>query len=95
MSSVHQQGTRNINSFNMLMNHSNTANFIPEIDAERHQVLKRLSPLEPRQRHQHVRTERLKGVGNWVLETNEFRKWSGTRMIVCNGNPGPGKTRLR
>ena len=72
-----------------------------DADAERDQILRWLSPLEPQQRHQGVRTERLKGVGNWVLETNEFRKWSDMKdgraeqVLFCYGNPGVGKTYLR
>ena len=69
MLSGHQQVAGNINSFNSIIN------FITEIDAEGRQVMQWLSPLEPQQRHQGVRTNRLDSVGNWVLKTNEFRKW--------------------
>ena len=60
-----------------------------------------LSPLESQQRHQGVRTERLDGVGNWVLETTQFRKWSDAGdgcaepVLFCKGNPGVGKTHVR
>src|SRR5437879_6475581 len=101
--SGHQQVTGNINSFNILTNnnHTNTVNFITEIGDEGRQILEWLSPLEPQQRHQGVRTDRLDGVGNWVLETNEFRKWSDEEdgyakpVLFCSGNPGVGKTYLR
>jgi len=95
MSSGHQQVTGNINSFN------NIVNFITEIDAEAHQILQWLSPLEPQQRHQGVRTNRLNGVGNWVLETSEFRTWRDAGdgcvdpVLFCYGNPGVGKTYVR
>ena len=90
----------NFNSFNVSTNHNNIVNFITETDAEERQILQWLSPLEPQQRHQGVRTGRLDGVGNWVLETNEFRKWSDTDgctepVLFCPGNPGVGKTHLR
>jgi len=90
-----QQVTGNINSFN------STINFISEVDAEGRQIMQWLSPLEPQQRHQGVRIDRLDSVGNWVLETNEFRKWRDTEdgrvepVLFCCGDPGVGKTYLR
>jgi hypothetical protein len=39
-----------------------------------------LSPLEPNNRHQGVRTDRFDGVGDWLLETSEFREWRGVRV---------------
>ena len=102
MSSEHQQITGNVNSFNVSTNYNNTTvNFNTEVDLEGRQILQWLSPLEPQQRHQGVRTDRLDGIGNWVLETNEFRKWSGAEdgciepVLFCDGNPGVGKTYLR
>ena len=95
MPSGNQQVTGNINSFN------NVVNFVTEIDAEGHQILKWLSPLEPQQRHQDVRADRLDGVGNWVLETSEFKKWRDAEdgcvdpVLFCSGNPGVGKTYVR
>ena len=60
-----------------------------------------LSPLEPNNRHQGVRTSRFVGVGDWLLETSEFREWRGDEdraekaVLFCSGNPGVGKTYLR
>jgi len=65
------------------------------------QIMRRLSPLEPNNRHQGVRTDRLGGVGDWLLETSEFRKWrwgeggADEAVLFCSGNPGVGKTYLR
>ena len=48
-----------------------------------------------------MRTDRLDGVGNSLLETNEFREWSSSEsgedkaVLFCYGNPGVGKTFLR
>jgi len=98
MSFRHQQITGNINSFNSAI--SNTVNIIGQ-DAEQHQIMQWLSPLEPQQRHQGVRANRLGGVGNWVLETSEFRNWRDAedgcveRVLFCSGNPGVGKTYVR
>ena len=65
------------------------------------QIMHWLSPLEPNKRHQGVRTDRIDGVGEWLLETGEFREWRGSgdgtgkAVLFCSGNPGVGKTYLR
>jgi len=65
------------------------------------QIMRWLSPLEPQNRHQSVRTDRLGGVGDWLLETREFREWRGGEggankaVLFCSGNPGVGKTYLK
>jgi len=65
------------------------------------QIMRWLSPLEPNNRHQGVRTDRLRGVGDWFLQTSEFREWRGGEggaeqaVLFCSGNPGVGKTYLR
>jgi len=101
MSSWHTQVASNINSFNTISPFNNFVNFATEIDDEWDQILQWLSPLEPQQRHRGVRVDRLDGVGNWVLETNEFRKWRDAEdgcvepVLFCYGNPGVGKTYVR
>jgi len=93
--------TGNVNSFNVLTNHNNIVNFITEIDTEEHQILQWLSPLEPQRRHQAVRTGRLDSIGNWILETTQFREWSDREdgyvepLLFCCGSPGVVKTYLR
>ena len=64
------------------------------------EIMEWLSPLDPGGRHQDVRTNRVDGVGDWVLETNEFREWrseggAGGAVLFCHGDPGVGKTYLR
>ena len=65
------------------------------------QIMRWLSPLEPNNRHQGVRTGRFGGVGDWLLGTSEFREWRGSpggadkAVLFCSGNPGVGKTYLR
>ena len=60
-----------------------------------------LSPLEPNKRYQGVRMDRFDGVGDWLLDTREFREWRGSEggadeaVLFCSGNPGVGKTYLR
>jgi len=89
----------NINSFNTANNGSfNTANngTVPVGDP-----LRWLSPLEPVKRHHGLRSHRFEGVGDWLLETSEWREWrggeggAGKAVLFCSGNPGVGKTHLR
>jgi len=60
-----------------------------------------LSPLEPGRRHQDVRNRRLDGVGDWVLQKDEFVSWrrsrdgSDDRALRCYGGQGVGKTYIR
>jgi len=89
-------GDSNTNCGN-INNISNTFNLSDEDE----RILCWLSPLEPNHRHQGVRTDRFDGVGEWVLETKEFREWRGSEggvgkeVLFCSGNPGVGKTYLR
>ena len=65
------------------------------------QIMCWLSPMEPNKRHQGVRTDRFDGIGDWLLETSEFRQWRNGEggdekaVLFCSGNPGVGKTYLR
>jgi len=64
-------------------------------------ILEWLSPLEPRERHQTIGVHRVSGVGDWLLLTNEFTRWSrggdgiSNPVLFCYGDPGVGKTYLR
>jgi len=68
---------------------------------EKRAVLEWLSPLEPRERHQAIGMDRMPGVGDWLLDTNEFTQWNKSDegaakpILFCYGNPGVGKTYLR
>ena len=90
-------GHGNVNSGNITGSFNTTINKSDE-DA---QVMRWLSPLEPGYRHDSVRTSRYEGVGNWFLETSEFREWRGGEggadraVLFGSGNPGVGKTYLR
>ena len=91
-------GDGSINCGNITGSFNNTAIYKRDEDA---QVMRWLSPLEPGGRHDSVRTKRFSGVGNWILETGEFREWRGGEggagkvILFCSGDPGVGKTYLR
>ena len=93
-------GNGNVNSGNVT-NSNNIVNVNKVIADENPEIMQWLSPLDPRRRHQDVRTDRLDGVGNWLLETNEFRLWRSNAggedktVLFCCGDPGVGKTYLR
>jgi len=70
---------------------------------EKSEILAWLSPLEPRIRHQDIRTRRVDGVGDWLLQTQEYKDWFGgihggksdsSALFFCGG-PGVGKTYMR
>jgi len=89
-------GDGNVNSSNIIGGVNNFYN--SDEDA---QIMRWLSPLEPNNRHQSVRVDRFDGVGDWFLETGEFRGWKNGEggvdkaVLFCSGNPGVGKTYLR
>ena len=68
---------------------------------EKRAILDWLSPLEPREKHQAIGMDRVAGVGDWLLLTNEFTQWSQSDdgsakpVLFCYGDPGVGKTYLR
>ena len=91
-------GDGNTNSGNITDSFNNTTVYKSDEDAK---IMRWLSPLEPNNRHQGVRDDRFGGVGDWLLETSEFREWRGGEggadkaVLFCSGGPGVGKTYLR
>jgi len=89
-------GDGNVNSGNIT--DSFRSFYTPDDDAR---IMRWLSPLEPDIRHQRVRTDRFDGIGDWLLETSEFREWrdggggADKAFLFCSGNLGVGKTYLR
>ena len=71
------------------------------LDEESLRIQAWLSPLEPDIRHRGVSNRRLDGVGDWVLQRNEFESWrrsqngSGDPTLLCYGGQGVGKTFIR
>lgn len=78
----------------------NTNNFYYTTPDDRSEILAWLSPLEPRVRHRDIGAQRVDSIGDWLLETEEFRHWyKGSRgdgsyhpTLFCHGNPGVGKS---
>jgi len=83
--------------------HSNNTvfNIVSRDDDADARVMEWLSPLEPENRHRGVPIDRFDGIGDWLLETSEFREWmwgeggAEKAVLFCSGNPGVGKTYLR
>ena len=69
----------------------------------RYDILAWLSPLEPWLRHNDIQERLVENVGEWVLQTEEFKSWdagsgrseSDTGVLLCYGDPGVGKTFIR
>ena len=88
--------SNNTNSFNNVWNNYTIAD-------DRSQLLTWLSPLEPKLRHRDIQERRVGNVGEWLMETEEFRNWrswsgegEGDKPILfCYGAPGVGKTFIR
>ena len=89
----------NTNCANVSNSYNHTINVGVSEESARIQAW--LSPLEPHARHQDVRNGRLDGVGEWVLQRNDFESWrkseDGTvdRTLLCYGDQGVGKTYIR
>ena len=91
----------NISSFNN--NSFNTVSYNYIVADDRSQILAWLSPLEPRLRHKDIQDSRTKNIGEWVLQTEQFKSWcaasggseSDKAVLFCYGNPGVGKTFIR
>jgi len=95
----HSINTGNSNSHNVTNSHYiiHVSNAIVDDNPE---IVGWLSPLDSRRRHQDVRNDRFGGMGNFLLETNEFQEWRSEggvdkAVLFCYGNPRVGKTFLR
>ena len=90
-----QSFSNNINSFHTVNNFT-----VPD---NRSNILAWLSPLEPSLRHQDIQDSRVGNIGEWLLQTEEFKSWcagsgggeSDKAVLFCYGDPGAGKTYIR
>ena len=88
--------SNNIDSLNTTVN-----NFTVADDGSN--ILEWLSPLNPKLKHQDIRNRRVEDVGEWLSQTEEFRRWeagsggdeSDNAVLFCYGDPGVGKTFIR
>ena len=92
-----QSFSNNTNSF-----HTTVTNNFTLVD-DRSEILAWLSPLDPKLRHQDIQSRRVENVGEWLLQTEEFRTWYASSeesecdnaVLFCYGDPGVGKTYIR
>ena len=89
-----QSFSNNINSLNTTINFT--------VADDRSNILAWLSPLDPKLRHRDIQDRRVEYVGEWLLQTEEFRSWqagsvgeSDNAVLFCYGDPGVGKTFIR
>ena len=98
------------NTFNHSINCQNTTNSNNTnvwnnciVADELSPLLTWLSPLDPGLRHSDIQERRVNDVGEWLIGTEEFRRWCGSSgegdgdeaFLFCYGNPGVGKTFIR
>lgn len=109
MSSPHGSDGSNSPSTTYCLNNTNSFNSdivcnlnLSVID-ERAEILAWLSPLDPRIRHEDIRTRRADNVGVWLMRTDEFQSWCddtqeeglGPATLFCCGDPAVGKSYFR
>ena len=92
--------SNNINSLNTAINVWSNCTIADDWS----KILTWLSPLEPWLQHQDIRDRRVENVGEWLLQTEEYRSWHGgsgggsesdNPVLFCYGDPGVGKTYIR
>jgi len=87
--------SNNTNSFN------NVSNYI--VPGDRSRLLTWLSSLAPGLRHCGIQERRVDNVGEWLIQTEEFRRWcylggegeGDGAVLFCYGDPGVGKTFIK
>ena len=95
MSQYHTNSFNNTNSFHNVWNYT--------VADDRSQLLTWLSPLEPRLRHRDIQERRVDNIGEWLMQTEEFRSWhdeseegEGDKAVLFGyGDPGAGKAFIR
>lgn len=50
-------------------------------EGELEDIMKWLSPIEPRKRHQEIASKRLEGTGDWFDRTDDFQNWQNTSGV--------------
>ena len=88
------------NNFNNTNSNNNVWNYYTIAD-DRYPLLTWLSPLK--RQHQDIYERRVENVGEWLMQTEEFRRWHGWNggseddkaVLFYYGGPGVGKTFIR
>ena len=99
-STITEMSQYQVNSFNNTNSFNNVWNNYTAAD-DRSQLLTWLSPLEPRLRHRDIQERRVDNIGEWLMQTEEFRSWhdengEGDKAVLFGyGDPGAGKTFIR
>jgi len=89
-------------SHNTTTNNNNVSNYYT-IGDDLSPLLTWLSPLDPGLRHSDIQERRVGNVGEWLMETEKFKRWcrlggrseDDNAVLFCYGNPGVGKTFIR
>ena len=97
-----QSFSYNTNSFNTSHTAISVSNNFA-VNDDRSNILAWLSPSDHKSRHQDIQDRRVESIGEWLLQTEEFRSWhagSGgdefeNTVLFCYGDPGVGKTYIR
>jgi len=97
-----QSFSNNTNSLNTSFTAVSVSNNVTVAD-DRSNILPWLSPLDPKLRHQDIQDRRVENIGEWRLETGEFRSRnagseggeSDNVVLFCYGDLGVGKTYIR
>ena len=92
----------NTNSFNNANSFNNVWNNFTVAD-EKSEIFAWLSPLKPQIRHYDIQSRRIDKVGDWLIQTEEYRNWIGGigrgnsegSALFGYGGPGVGKTFIR
>ena len=97
----------NINNSDNCLNTTNSYNTNVSnnytVADDRSELLAWLSPLDPGLRHWDIQERRVDNIGEWLIQTEEFRRWCGLSgegegdkaVLFCYGDPGVGKTFIR
>ena len=96
--------TNNTTTNNTVTNNTISVSHVPNVNIgsadEKTEILAWLSPLDPWIPHHDIRAQRVEYVGDWLLQTEEYRTWvdgirgegSDNSVLFCHGDPGVGKT---
>jgi len=86
-----------LNAFNGQLTRDNTVKLVQhKDDQERRTILDWLTPTDYGTQQSDFISRRQQGTGQWLLDSDEFQKWSNEskQTLFCPGIPGAGKTMI-